>query len=231
MNKYFKTLIILLSLGIANDLFVEALADSPYEKAKMPCVEEVCVGDDIQALKSINWLPVDKELVSNQNRGWKVIGDAKSLQSLLPYLSGGVIDKKGIKFLPQIRGFCTRPNGNPIFLGHYTGKDGKPVEIRFGILPSLDRKSQKIVVSEIKKRISNTGISSSQVGSLYAEAQKRYPSSNKAIAATTMLVQSDMNQGKVTSVNLRLFYRDGLLGAGSADSLLEFPGCVGKVEL
>jgi hypothetical protein len=70
-----------------------------------------------------------------------------------------------------------------------------------------------------------------RAGSLYAEAQKRYPSSNKAIAATTMLVQSDMNQGKVTSVNLRLFYRDGLLGAGSADSLLEFPGCVGKVEL
>jgi hypothetical protein len=232
MSKYFEISIALLSLGLANSIVTQAIASERYEKNRMPCVAEVCIQDNIQELTNINWIPVDKELRNvpnkNQNKGWKAIGDSKALQNLLPYLSGGIIDKKGIKLLPQIKGFCTMPRFNPIFLAHYIGKDGKHVQVTFSLLPSSDQKSQKIVVSEIKKLISNTEISPSQTESLFAEAEKRYPSSNKGGSPTTVLIQPDINYGKVTSVNLRLLQGNLF---GSAGSLLEFPGCTGNVNL
>jgi hypothetical protein len=232
MSKYFKLLFIVLCIGTVNSTITKAQASSPNEKNKMPCLEGICVGDDIQSLKNINWLSVDKELRSPQQiDGWKVIGDTKAFQSLLPYLSTRIIDKKGIKLLPQIKGFCKRPYNNPIFSTFYTAKDGKFMEIKFGLVTLSNYKSQKIVVSEIRKVVSNKEISSSQIDSLRSEAKKRYPSSNQTLSQTYTDVQHHMENGKIDSVNLRLHYKDGLLGSGKDESLLEFPGCTQKVKL
>ena len=129
MKNYLRIISVLLSVGVFTSITNQVMASSPYEKNKMPCLESVCIGDDIKSLQNIPWMPVDKLPGGKQSEGWKVVGDTKSFQKLLPYLSVKEIDKKGIILLTQIKGFCKGPFRNPIFSGKYPGKDGKPITV------------------------------------------------------------------------------------------------------
>jgi hypothetical protein len=230
MSNSFKILVTLLAIGIVDNNFIhKAVANDNdgNEKNKMPCLEGICIGDDIQSLENINWISADGKLGKKKNYGWKTIGSPEALQSLLPYLSGRIIDGKGIGLLPGIKGFCNTPFIDPIFSGQLTSKDGKPIEVRFSIMTLSNGKTQKIVVSEIRKRIATTNIGS-QRRSLQDEAEKRYPNSNKLLSRTNALVQSSMSGGEIKAVYLRL-YRNSM--GSSASALLEFPGCIDKVGL
>jgi hypothetical protein len=221
MNKYIKLVVMLLTLNITN---TKVLADELYEKNKMPCIEGICLGDKIQDLTNVNWK--EAKLSRGRNYGWKVVGDAKIFNELFPYLSSNAIDKKGIQLLSKIKGFCDMPKRNPIFTGYFTTKDGKDAAATFSLLPLDDGKSQVIFVSEIKKLISNQEISPQQVSLLQAEAQRRYPNSNKMLTRTSVLIHSHIKNAKVDYVYLHLSQPVGLTG-----SLLEFPGCTEKVKL
>lgn len=230
MNNCFKTLANLLTIGIISNNFIhKAIANDPNnnEKNKMPCLEKICVGDNIQNLSDINWIPANKKLGKSKNYGWKVIGSPKALQTLLPYLSGKVIDKEGISLLPEIKGFCTTALGSDIFSGYLQSEDGKPIEIKFSLVALSNSKEQKIVVSEIRKRIATTDIGN-QRKSLQSEVERRYPNSNKILSRTDAVVQSSMSGGEIKAVYLRL-YSKGM--GSSASALLEFPGCIDKVGL
>lgn len=229
MKKYSKIISVALSVGIVTGIINQAMANTPYEKNKMPCLEEICIGDDLKSLQNVPWMSVDKLLDAKQYKGWKIVGDIKALQKLLPYLSAKLIDKKGINLLPQIKGFCARPFTNPIFTGVYKGKDGRPIDITFALVTSADYKSQKIIVSDITKQISTTNLSSSQIKSLNAEMDRRYPNSNQALSQTSAFVQASFSKdGGVTS---RLFHKTGFKDWDGGAALLEFPGCTKKVEL
>lgn len=230
MSNSFKILVTLLAIGIVGSNFIrKAIAgdNDGNEKNKMPCLEEICIGDDIQSLENVNWISADKKLGKKKNYGWKTIGNPEALQSLLPYLSGQVIDKKGISLLPEIKGFCSTGLGSGIFSGYLQSKDGKPIKVKFDLISSQDNRTQRIVVSEISKRIATKAIGSQQ-RSLQNEAEKRYPSSNKILSRTNVFVQSSMSYGVVDAVSLRMYSK----GGGASESrLLEFPGCVDKVGL
>jgi hypothetical protein len=144
-----------------------------------------------------------------------------------------VIDKKGIQLLSQIKGFCKKPYlDDRIFSSLYTGKDGKPIEIGFMIVASPDSKSQTIVVSNIRKRISTTEISSSQIDSLKAELKKRYPISTSGTLRSKAIVgiQPAMRRGD-NSVSLTMSLSAFTLSGANSEQLLMFPGCTNKVEL
>jgi hypothetical protein len=233
MSKYFRVLLVLLNLGIVNFTLNKVRADTPYEKNNMPCIEGVCLKDDIQSLKNINWISVNKKLSNRQNTHWKAIGDQSSLQNLVPYLSAKVIDSKGINLLAKIQGFCTVLYANPIFSGFYKGKDGKPIEVNFTLIYSSDRKSQKIVVSEIDKLVASGEFTSEQLTSLGNEAAKRYPNSisKTSLPQTSVTVYPRYRRGD-NSVHLRLFYNNisAIDGFGGGE-FLKFPGCTNKVNL
>jgi hypothetical protein len=233
MKKYSNIISLALSIGIVVGIIDRAIADNPNEKNELPCLEEICLGDDIQGIKNVSWVSVDKLLGSKQNQGWKVIGDQKAFQSLLPYLSGRVIDQKGIKLLSQIKGFCKTPYvDNTFFSALYNGKDDKPITISFMLVASPDNKSQTIIVSNISKRISTTEISSSQRNLLGAELDKRYPISRSG----TLRSKANVGLGfggniNDTSVYLNLSLGAFTLSGAKSQQLLEFPGCTKKVEL
>jgi hypothetical protein len=230
MSNSFKILVSLLAIGIVSSNFIhKAIASDSdsNEKNKMPCLEGICIGDDIQSLKDISWVSADKKLGKNKNYGWKIVGSPKVLQSLLPYLSGQIIDRNGINLLHGIKGFCTIALGGNIFSGYLQSKDGKPIEVRFNLVALSNDKEQKIIVTEIRKRIATTDIGS-QRESLQSEVERRYPSSNKILSRTNAVVQSSMSGGEIKAVYLRL-YSKGM--GSSASALLEFPGCIDKVGL
>lgn len=129
-------------------------------KNGMPCVGEICIGDDIQSLSKVKWQPsttmlIGKPLSSMTNTGalvqeWKgkVAPSAHGfLPDAVPYLSQKTFDNNGISKLSKIKGFCDRI---PLDLtGKFKSESGYETSVGVNVEPGPDPSSQALRVIRI----------------------------------------------------------------------------------
>jgi hypothetical protein len=150
--------------------------DNPAIKDGNPCIEEICINDEVKNLINIKWKKVTVANV-NYSLPFKVVGDPNATNTFIRYLNVGSIDGIGLKALSKIKGFCDNPMGSVTSLGgSYINKKGQPVLVYFSAVPSADGKSQKFIATGINKVIDRASVTPEQEQDLAAQAQEKYKS-------------------------------------------------------
>lgn len=165
----------LLLLNILAEAKVTAQENSPSKNGN-PCIEEICINDDIKSIPPLNWRKVR---VSNEDGSQflQAIGDRAAIKTYSRYWLVRQIDGVGVAALAKIKGFCKNPleDSTMAISGVYTNKKGMPVLVVFHVVPSEDAKSQKIIVARIEKAISMEKTTPEQTNDLENQAKARYP--------------------------------------------------------
>jgi hypothetical protein len=189
MNKqhWLTTLLLMSSLNLNLQIESVFARDNPTIRSGIPCIEEICLGDNILKLGKIKWQPVRQLTPSELDmlakepdpyRGNVMVGNSIAIKSMFPYLISRSIDRQGIKILSGIKGFCNidpRLETSPIFSGEYIGRTGLPVIVGFVILISPDKKTQRIVVGGIFKQIFDRQDGRPSVAVVEDEIKRSYP--------------------------------------------------------
>jgi hypothetical protein len=208
-------------LGLTIDS-VQARPDNPAIKNGNPCIEDVCINDELKDLGHIKWenLRINKE----RSREVKAIGNPAAIKSLGYYFASGYLDAKGIKELNKIKGFCKKPYELNAL---YTDKKGRDVVVTFDFLPTKDRKSQKFFVRQISQKLFNQTVTREQLENLEDQIKIKYPGFHG---------NYDRNKPSV-SVGIELTYTSLLINSQyfsdgfSSDEYRKFPGCGGDVQI
>lgn len=150
--------------------------ENPPVKNGNPCIEEICINDDIKSIPPLNWRKVQ---VPNEDGSQflKAIGDRAAIKTYSRYWLAKQIDGTAVAALAKIDGFCKNPlEDSPMIMsGVYINKKSLPVLVAFRIVPAEDGKSQKIIVARIEKVISREKITTpEQLEDLVSQAKVKY---------------------------------------------------------
>jgi hypothetical protein len=226
MTKFYLTLLVFLGSSF-NLLNLPCFASEPNSD-QYPCIDDICVRDDIKKLSQINWMSADEYLVRGQPP--KSIGNTKNIKAFAPYWNGGVLDIKGIKILSGIKGFC-EPKYLNSFTASYLDKDRRLIIVTFGIQILDNGKSQNFVVKNISKVLYVGQTSESQKEALEAQAQEKYPTfyaNSRPLEPTVHVYKT--GKGLVLDLSLPSIGAKAL-GFPSGDSMFSFPGCGGETPI
>jgi hypothetical protein len=226
MTKFYLTLLLFVSSSF-NLLNLPCFASEPNSD-QYPCIEDICLRDDIKKLSQIKWMSADQYLMRGQPP--RSIGNTKNIKAFAPYWNGGVLDTKGIKILSEIKGFC-EPKYLNSFTASYLDKDLRLIIVTFGIQISDNGKSQNFVVKNISKVLYVGQTTESQKKALEAQAQEKYPKffSNSRPLEPQVHVYST-GKGLVLDLSLPSIGAKAL-GFPSGDSMFSFPGCGGETPI
>jgi hypothetical protein len=171
---------IILTTALSALLSIQVKAqDNPTAKNGNPCVEELCINDEVKDLLAIKWkkVPVSN---TNQRASFKIIGDPKAISTFLRYVVTGSLDQTGLKAFSGIKGFCSRPWDMPTDIsGTYTNKKGQLVVVYFTVVPSEDGKSQKFVATKIAVLLGRGRMTEEQYADLGKQVKVKYPNHYK----------------------------------------------------
>jgi hypothetical protein len=152
--------------------------DNPATKDGNPCIEEICINDEVKNLPQLNW---EKVNIRTKTLGFSfaVVGDPGAVKVFSSYLNVGSVDGTGLRALAKIQGFCQSPLGggltdSRILSGKYLNKKGQSVAVDFAFVPSEDGKSQKFLVTKIYKQIAKGTFTDEQILDLQSQAQVKY---------------------------------------------------------
>ena len=107
MNKVLLALLI--SLGSSLQLLIFSSVVSASPSKEYPCIENICLGDDLKNISGINWISATK--LPKNSKPPKAIGSAANIKAFAPYWNSGQLDTKGIQLLSGVKGFCeAKPN-------------------------------------------------------------------------------------------------------------------------
>jgi hypothetical protein len=232
VSKNLKILAFTVALGFANVLPAQAQhQDNPTTVNGMPCIEEVCIGDDLKNLGHINWNSADPSIKRASSKVPRnlAIGNAADIQAFAPYWNSQNLDTKSIKILSRIKGFCIPPLIN-LFYADYTNKSGKPVMLVISISTSPDGKTQRWIVRDIFKTIYIGATTDMQRQDLEAQIKAKYPS----FAASPTSAPSVRLEVVSVGVGLRLSmpsWGPNALRGANRDNMLQFPGCGGDQKI
>jgi hypothetical protein len=208
-------------LGLTIDS-AHARPDNPAIKNGNPCIEDVCINDELKDLGHIKWEDV---IVSQEkSREFKAIGNPSSIKKMGYYFVRRYIDSKGIKELNKIKGFCNRPYK---LNGIYEDKKGRDVVVTFDFLPTNNGKTQKFFVSQISQKLFNQTVTREQLENLEDQIKIKYPGFHG---------NYDRNKPSV-SVGIELTYTSLLINSQyfsdgfSNEEYQKFPGCGGDVQI
>jgi hypothetical protein len=165
-----------ISLTIASNIILPGWADNPVAKNGNPCIEELCINDEVKSLINLKWkkVPVSN---SDYTSSLGAVGDPNAVRIFSRYWSIGRVDSVGLQALSKIKGFCRQPILPEVNLkGEYINKKGQPVVVNFNVVPSPDGKSQKFIVTNISKVIQRANVTPEQEQDLAAQAQEKYKS-------------------------------------------------------
>jgi hypothetical protein len=166
--------------------------DNPPVKNGNPCIEELCINDEIKDLGHINWksvpiigrakfatefvMAVGDPRKGDQFSTIRAIGDPKAIATFSQYRYLGKIDSVGLQAMSKIQGFCKKPiDGSTSLKGEYINKKGQKVTVDFYAIPSSDAKQQKFIVVKIDKMISEKrNLTYEQLDDLRDRAKQKY---------------------------------------------------------
>lgn len=227
MNKF--SLKLLLSFTSSLQLLASPGFASEAHSDRYPCLEDICIGDDLTKFSDIDWMSADKFL--RNGKPPKSIGNPVNIKAFAPYWTSGQLDKKGINILSGIQGFC-KPKRVNIFAASYLNKDRKLIVVNFGIKVSDDLKSQSFVVRNIFKLLYTGQVTESQKQDLAAQIKEKYPMyvTGKITESTARIHQSFGSNGLGVMLESPFTGIKALRDPGT-DQMLSFPGCGGETKI
>lgn len=183
-----------------------AWADNPPVKQGMPCVDEVCVGDDANALKHVPWqaalvpgtrTPLADAGVSETDlkRLRSVLrGGRGARQAVAPYWITQQIDGVGLGALSRIRAVCEYPGLSHRLKGTYLNRQGFRTVVSFEPVASDDGRSLNFVVASIHQYVdvSRTDVRFMAVGEQFVTRYAGLPMYASATEAAAAWLPSAM---------------------------------------
>jgi hypothetical protein len=211
------------------------ITENPPIKDGRPCIEEICINDEVKNLPRLNWkkVPVDK---GNYSPALKAVGEPSAVETFLRYRNIGWIDSIGLQALSRIKGFCQMPIENSFGLqGEYTNKKGQLITVSFAIVPSEDSKSQKFIVTNIFKRIQKEEVTGIQYKDLAIQAKARYQSYYYGDSAKSPQYPNvSLINNSMRGVTLHITSQFGKIPDGiviDPSKFQYFPGCGGDKKI
>ncbi|MEP6875111.1 MAG: hypothetical protein ABI887_12165 [Burkholderiales bacterium] len=122
--------------------------DKPPFMNGMPCVAEVCIGDDARTLGDIPWaaalnpandVPLARSSVSDEalsRLGDVLEGDDDAVRTLAPYWYLHRLDKVALAALTEIRAVCANVSISERMTGTYRSKQGLLTEVSVEPVPT-----------------------------------------------------------------------------------------------
>ena len=177
-----------------------AWADNPAIRDGMPCVEEVCVGDDAKELRHLRWktamipgtdTPLSQAGVSDhylQRLRTVLRGDRGARRAVAPYWVTRQVDGAGMAALSGIRAVCEYPGLSHRLRGTYFSRDGFRTVVSLEPIASDDGRAQRFVVASIHQYVDGSPTSArlKSIGEQFAvryAGLPMYASATKAAAA------------------------------------------------
>jgi hypothetical protein len=231
MNKFLTALTIATTLGSIVSP-AQAHTDNPPVVNGMPCIAEVCIGDDIKSLKHIQWKSIDLTDIAPQylrKIDNLAIGTPADIKAFTPYWNARVVDKKAILILSRLKAVCKTSSYNRPLRGQYIAKNGKPVSVTFSIIPSPDRKSQRIVVTRIFKLLHEGQMTTQQSNDLIQAIKKQYaeiPSNDSLLISA--YPTAEFGIAEVFQQGLQLDAVGNSYNRIKDEDIQTFPGCAGE---
>lgn len=160
-----KPLCLLLALISLSAPPVKAPAATQLVRNGMPCVEEVCVGDDVLKLANVAWQPAVNPTngqplsESRASRMYtdrlKVIlrGDDAAIEAVAPYWYLRRFDAEGFRVLAGIRAVCEDLGVSGRLRATYIDRQGRTTEVHFAPVSSDESKSQRFLVAVIRSYV------------------------------------------------------------------------------
>jgi hypothetical protein len=196
---------------------------------KYPCIEDVCIGDDIRDLSNINWEPTDKTAFNSPAAkaiNLRAIGNPADIKAFTPYWFVGRLDNKGVKILSKIKAFCEITHG---LRGIYIDKYKRKVFVTFLQRLSDDEKSQALVVYAISQsQFIPGGVNQYEYADLQSQVKQKYPRYDGNNPSEARVVANTSSTVTNTTVTLYLWApTTGVkaIALPRMNGILNFPGC------
>jgi hypothetical protein len=160
-----KPLCLLFVLTSLSAALVKAPAAAQLVRNGMPCVEEVCVGDDVLKLEHVAWQPAVNPTngqplsESRASRMYtdrlKVIlrGDEAAIEAVAPYWYLRRFDSEGFRVLAGVRAVCEDLGVAGRLRATYIDRQGRMTEVHFEPVSSDEGKSQRFLVVAIRSYV------------------------------------------------------------------------------
>jgi hypothetical protein len=221
-----RLVIFLLSTGLS----ATAIAEDNVRDGR-PCLNGICVGDDISALSKIKWDNVKSMIGNKPVKSFKIrdasLKDlmqnfspdtASAVKEAAPYLLEKGFDSEAIPKLSRIKGFC-----QPIDLdltGHFKSDSGFPTRVNVNVEPGSTAAEQTLRVKFIIRRYPRE-FTTAQVRELAEQLKARYA----GVKASTF-ADPNVPTWKFDEFNRELWL---MAPVGSRvqkrDLLKQYPGC------
>ena len=166
----------------------------------MPCVEEVCVGDDAMALQHVRWqtavIPGTDTPLTGAGASDRHIERLRTVlrgvrgarRAIAPYWITHQVDEVGLGVLSGIRAVCEYPGLSHRLRGTYLGREGFRTVVSFDPVASNDGQTLHFVVASIHQYVDGSATIArlmaigEQFAARYAGLPK-YASATEAAAA------------------------------------------------
>ncbi|QAU34485.1 hypothetical protein [Janthinobacterium sp. 17J80-10] len=203
-------------------------------KNGMPCLGEICIGDEIASLSNIKWEPsktliIGKPLSTmkvsdNLIQEWKakVAPSAHgALAGAVPYLSQKTFDNHGIAKLSKVNGFCDRIDLN--LSGKFKSESGYETRVSVNVEPGSDPSTQALRVNTIIRSYPQ-GMTTAQQNELKEQFKQRY-------AGIPGIYEGKMTDPKWKFEGSELWLMGPATTTVKRDMLKQYPGCLKTVKL
>lgn len=211
-------------------LSAAAIADDSVRDGQ-PCLNGICVGDDITALSKIKWDTVTSMIGNKPVKSFKIrdaslkelmqnfAPDAASaVKEAAPYLLQKGFDSEAIPKLSRIKGFC-----QPIDLdltGHFKSDSGFPTRVIVNVEPGGTAAEQSLRVKFIIRRYPQE-FTTAQIRELAEQLKARYA----GVKASTF-ADSNVPTWKFDEFNRELWLMAPVGNrVQKRDLLKQYPGC------
>lgn len=222
MKKTYFVVASMLSLSVHADDFL---------KNGNPCINSVCINDDIMSIQQVNWQeaknmlgkPVKSMKINNNylSNVMKKLApqDKNTVVNAAPYIISGSFDSTGIAALTKIKGYC---EAFPLagLKGEFKSASGYTTVVYADVIPSADGKNQTINVRSIRRQYPNE-LTTEQANQLEKQFEMAYSSIKRASFSDLSVPTWDFTPYKKELV---LFAPNGD-SRKRQDILRQYPGC------
>ncbi|MES2802474.1 MAG: hypothetical protein V4654_08290 [Bdellovibrionota bacterium] len=209
----FKTTLLFLFMSCSS------FAAEQYIKNSLPCINNICLGDDLSSLEKVSWETKklrSKPSLSKIKRIYR--GNEVSLQNAAFYLDKG-FDNEGLKVLKEVKVACQSQSVS----GKFMTENGNPTVVTVALLPTKNPSEQRWTVTNIS-RAYPSAVSNQQKTEVINQLKERYASiidgkNKKSVMTITPII-------KLTVTFLLV---DGLVGMN--EQLIKHPLCGGASKV
>ncbi|MBT9502479.1 MAG: hypothetical protein IV092_14645 [Burkholderiaceae bacterium] len=139
---------------------------SDLTRQRMPCLEKLCVGDDILRIENVEWqtavnpangLPLSKNRTSDKYaHGLKAIlrGAGAAIVAVAPYWYLRRFDADGLRVLRDIHAVCDPLGVSQRLRAEYRDRQGNRVVVHFAPTATDDGRAQRFLVTMIRRHFS-----------------------------------------------------------------------------